>query len=135
MVTYFVNLIALTVLGGYFGSFIVCWAYRLNRGISIVTVAHSFCDKCERKLNVFELFPVVGYLIAKGKCKKCDYKIPPTSFVSELVLAILFPLTYVATKDFAMTTVVLASYCFVLFIIIKRKDNEIKLDDENIIKV
>lgn len=89
---YYTNMIAL--IGALMGSFITCWAYRFNRGISIVTVKDSFCDSCHKKLNVIELLPIFGTILTGGRCRKCGVRYSKVSFIVEIFYAIMTPCLY-----------------------------------------
>lgn len=47
-----------------------------------------------RQLRWFELFPIVSYLILRGKCRTCGSYVPPRYFVVELLTAITFLMVY-----------------------------------------
>ncbi|MFN3660819.1 MAG: prepilin peptidase [Brevinematales bacterium] len=36
----------------------------------------SSCNNCKRMLKFWEIIPVLGFFLAKGKCSSCGYKIP-----------------------------------------------------------
>lgn len=61
-------------LGAIIGSFLATIVSRWPRGRSVVT-GRSRCDSCGRALNAFELFPLFGWLFARGKCRTCGVRI------------------------------------------------------------
>ena len=62
-------------------------AVRLVSGQSVLS-GRSHCDSCGHVLGVLDLFPVLSWLLLKGKCRYCGAKIPPESFITELIAGI-----------------------------------------------
>lgn len=58
-------------MGLCFGSLATAMAYRLPRGISMVTQDRSHCPHCNRTLTFFDLFPVLSWLWLRGRCRGC----------------------------------------------------------------
>ena len=75
------------ILGCCLGSFADCMAVRLVSGQSVLS-GRSHCDSCGHVLGVLDLFPVLSWLLLKGKCRYCGAKIPPESFITELIAGI-----------------------------------------------
>ena len=48
--------------------------------------ARSKCVSCKKKISFTDLIPVFGYLLIKGKCRNCNYKIPSIYFFTELII-------------------------------------------------
>ena len=76
-------------LGGYLvvvalllGSFINLAADRLPRGESVVH-PRSHCRSCARLLSMWDLLPVAGYLLRRGRCATCGAPIGVSSPVVE----------------------------------------------------
>lgn len=85
-----------TILGGIFGatlgSFLKAMADRsLHKGSF---VSRSECPHCKHKLNGFDLFPILSYLLLGGKCRYCKKSIgkeyPIVEGLSAIVLGYLF---------------------------------------------
>jgi len=51
--------------------------------------ARSKCISCKKNKSFVALIPVFGYLLIKGKCRNCNYKIPSIYFFAELIIPIL----------------------------------------------
>lgn len=85
--------IILFVLGSCFGSFVNVVADRLPRGENIF-LGHSHCDKCKKIIKPFDLFPIISYLLLKGKCRYCKYKIPLRVFFVEFLSGSFFVLLF-----------------------------------------
>ncbi len=88
----------LTVLGAIWGSFVAALCQRWPKGESIIT-GRSRCDHCQLPLRVYELVPILSYVIQRGKCRRCDAAIGRDSLFTELfcaslglLCATLFPL-------------------------------------------
>ena len=79
----------LFILGTCLGSFISCVAYRYKLGISII-YPRSFCDNCSQTLQHWQLIPIIGFILQKGKCHFCKQKIPLSSTVIELAIGVIF---------------------------------------------
>jgi len=80
-------------LGLVFGSFATALSYRLPRGISIVSKAHSTCNSCGRNLTPLDLVPVFSWLALRGRCRGCGAKIGwryPLIELATLLLCLLF---------------------------------------------
>nr|WP_295469854.1 prepilin peptidase [Mesorhizobium sp.] len=75
----------------------------------------SRCDGCGAQLTALELVPMLGWLIARGRCARCGHSVPAIYPVSEALagggLAALFLL-----GGFASVAVVLPA--FVLFVVL-----------------
>jgi len=119
------------VFGSIIGSFLGVCAYRipmgkyepihegvkeLNRPLSIVRPARSFCPKCEQTLAWWHTIPLVSWLILRGRCGHCEAKIPFRYFFIELLTGALCALTFLR---FGPTLTGLVAFGFIaLFIII-----------------
>ncbi|HZT35695.1 MAG TPA: prepilin peptidase, partial [Nitrososphaera sp.] len=77
------------VLGTCFGSFINLVAHRsLNRESWIHPASH--CPQCKKNIAVWDLVPIVSYMLLKGKCRNCQANIPFYYPLVELATGILF---------------------------------------------
>ena len=59
------------LLGLCLGSLATAMAYRLPRGISMITQDRSHCPHCNRTLTFLDLFPVFSWLFLRGRCRGC----------------------------------------------------------------
>ncbi|MFA6473969.1 MAG: prepilin peptidase [Patescibacteria group bacterium] len=88
-------LTTLFFLGACIGSFLNVVIYRLPRRKSFLKIKdRSYCPRCRRGLEWYDLIPVVSYLVLRGKCRKCGKKISPQYILVELSMAILVPLLW-----------------------------------------
>lgn len=76
------------LMGLFFGSFYNVVGMRVPKQESLMGFSH--CDSCGKKLNFLELFPVLGYILIKGKCNQCGMKISIKYPLMELLTALLF---------------------------------------------
>ena len=83
--------IIIFMMGITFGSFYTLAIYRIPKGQDIVHT-HSYCPKCNHKLNFIDLIPVFSYLLLGGKCRYCKEKIRPRYFIIEAISGIFFVL-------------------------------------------
>ena len=60
----------LGVLGAIIGSYLATVALRWPDGRS-ASAGRSACDACGRELRWFELIPILSYLLARGRCRRC----------------------------------------------------------------
>lgn len=81
------------VLGAAVGSFINVVADRLPEGKSIISPPSS-CPECQHRLSTADLFPILSYLLLKGRCRYCKTAIPIRLFLVELGMAALFTFLY-----------------------------------------
>jgi leader peptidase (prepilin peptidase)/N-methyltransferase len=79
--------------GACVGSLINVIAYRLPRGLNIVTPS-SRCPSCETKLTWRENIPIFGWIFLKGRCRFCKSKISPEYPIVEAIVAFLFLVLY-----------------------------------------
>lgn len=63
-----------TILGLLFGSFLNVCIYRIPRKEEIVYTP-SHCFSCGHQLKWYDLFPVITYILLRGKCRYCQAKI------------------------------------------------------------
>ena len=99
------------------GSFLNVVADRVPAGKSILRPP-SHCFSCGHALEPRDLFPIVSYLVLRGKCRYCGQSIPARSMLVELASGLLFvlALTVFGLTWQALTTVIYGSLFIILFI-------------------
>jgi leader peptidase (prepilin peptidase)/N-methyltransferase len=75
--------------GAAVGSFVNVVAWRLPRGGSIVAPP-SRCPVCGARLSWRENLPVLGWILLRGRCRRCGVAISPRYLVMELLVGALF---------------------------------------------
>ena len=119
------------VFGSILGSFLSVCAYRipmgkyepihegvkeLNRRLSIVSPARSFCPQCEQTLAWWHNIPLISWLLLRGRCGHCGATIPFRYFFIELVTGTLCALTFLR---FGPSATGLLAFVFIcLFVVI-----------------
>lgn len=101
------------IIGLIIGSFTNVCIYRIPLRKSIITPPSS-CGSCGHRLNYIDMFPVVNYMINKGKCRYCGSKYSFQYPLIELFNGILYGA--IAIKySFSITTIL---YCVIVSILI-----------------
>jgi leader peptidase (prepilin peptidase) / N-methyltransferase len=83
------------IVGAVLASFGGVIGYRLPKGMKVTGVERSQCDYCQRQLKWYELFPVVSFAIAGGKCGTCKKRIPFIYTMVEVLTGALFVFSYI----------------------------------------
>lgn len=87
------ELLFVLFFGLVFGSFVTCASYRLPRGEDVVRKP-SHCTACGVTLGFKDLFPVVSWLVAKGKCRHCGTRVHWRYPLIEIACAAAFLFIY-----------------------------------------
>jgi leader peptidase (prepilin peptidase)/N-methyltransferase len=82
------------IIGLLIGSFLNVCIYRIPRGESI-SFPPSHCTKCGTRIKWYDLFPVLSYMLLRGKCRTCGDKISIRYPLIELLNATLYMLVYI----------------------------------------
>lgn len=82
----------LVLLGLVLGSFVNAFVWRLHTKRDWVR-ERSECPHCHHVLGLFDLIPIVSWLLLRGRCRYCSYKIEDSPLV-ELALSVLFVISY-----------------------------------------
>jgi leader peptidase (prepilin peptidase)/N-methyltransferase len=83
---------SLGVLGLCIGSFLNVVAYRLPRECMSIARPRSRCPKCAAFIAWYDNFPVVSWLLLKGRCRNCKGKISGRYPLVELGIGGMFVL-------------------------------------------
>lgn len=79
--------------GAVCGSFINVLAYRIPKGLNIVTPP-SACPACGTRLSWRDNLPIIGWMFLRGRCRYCRSPISAQYPAVELVVASLFGLVF-----------------------------------------
>lgn len=107
-------LVIFFVFGTVFGSFFHVVATRLANDLSIIKPG-SHCPRCNHMLKWYENIPIFSYIFLRGKCSKCNAKIPISYLVVEIITGLLFSVCY---HSFGFTREILIALVFVSSLII-----------------
>ncbi len=77
------------IFGLAVGSFLTVIVERYDAEESFI-IGRSKCNHCRKTLSWWELLPVLGYLLVRGKCIKCDKRIPIVYPLFELITGLSF---------------------------------------------
>lgn len=88
------------VIGITVGSFLNVVIYRSTKeDLKLWDPPHSFCPSCKRKIEWYDNIPVVSYILLKGRCRYCGWKIPIRYPVVEFSTGVLFLINRALIKD------------------------------------
>ncbi len=65
-----------------------------NQGIRSIFFGRSKCTKCNKTLWILELVPMFSFLFQEWKCKNCGAKMSNFYWIVELLVWVMFVLTY-----------------------------------------
>ena len=85
--------IVVFILCTMIGSFINVIAYSLPRQLDFI-YRRSFCDCCSHELSFVDMVPILSFILLKGKCRYCHYKINMRYSIIELLCGIIGVLIY-----------------------------------------
>lgn len=80
------------VFGTIIGSFLNVVLYRLHTGKSLNGRSH--CMSCGKTLQWYELFPVISYVIQRGKCRGCHAHVPSRYLIVEMLTGLSYLLIW-----------------------------------------
>ena len=83
------------LIGTCIGSFLNVVVDRIPQGKSILK-GRSHCDYCQHVLSLWDLFPVLSFMLLWGKCRYCHRSLSFQYPLIELATGVLFVLSYVA---------------------------------------
>ncbi len=100
--------------GAAVASFLNATLYRLEKGYKYPEIIKqgSHCENCKKILKWWELIPIIGYLLIRGKCPKCGEKVNVYYPLSELFLGTIFVLFFVYAMPWYLWLVVM--FLFIL---------------------
>lgn len=84
-----VTLAAVFAFGAMVGSFVNVVLYRLPQRMSLFWPP-SRCPACRKRLRLVDNVPVAGWLLLRGKCRRCRAPIPPSYLRVEVGFGLLF---------------------------------------------
>lgn len=104
------------ILGAILASFIAVIAERVHTG-QPWWQGRSRCNSCREDLHARDLIPVVSWMLAGGRCRRCGSRLPVAYLVGEVALGSLFALS-VATLGISLQLVWFLAALGILFFIV-----------------
>lgn len=95
-------LLLVLIVGICVGSFLNVLIDRLPNNENPLK-GRSYCDKCRRTLEWYDLIPLLSYIVLKGKCRYCRKKISASYPIVEAITGVLFVATYLLMASFHPT--------------------------------
>jgi len=89
----FIIYVYIFLLGLFLGSFFNVIGIRIPEKTTLMGRSH--CPSCGHQLGWLELFPIIGYIAIRGKCKHCKKPVSIKYPLMELLTASLFLVSYV----------------------------------------
>lgn len=105
------------ILGAIFGSFLNTVISRLKTGESVLK-ERSHCLFCKKKLNYYELIPIISFVIQRGKCRNCHKQISWQYPLVEIFTGLLFVLIFVGQYSLLTTCFLLIISCFLIVLFV-----------------
>jgi len=81
------HVICAVIIGAVMGSFMNVVIYRLPRGLSVAK-GRSKCPGCKKTVTARDNVPLIGWLLLRGKCRRCGWRIPFRYPLVELLSAL-----------------------------------------------
>jgi prepilin signal peptidase PulO-like enzyme (type II secretory pathway) len=108
-VTLFISFLAGAITGRLFN-------VSLARGKNGARMTVPFCPHCKKPFSGYDHIPILGFILAKGKCRFCDRSISIQYPLLESLTALLFVLSALIYTNQWIT--LLGSFVFVGFLIL-----------------
>lgn len=105
------------LLGSIVASFAGVVSERLYTGTSFVT-GRSQCDSCGHPLGALDLIPVLSWMLARGRCRRCLARVPFRHVMSEAALGLVFALAFVRFGLTPALAAYLAAFSALAFIVL-----------------
>lgn len=102
-------------LGTILGSFYNVVGIRVPEKESLMGRSH--CPNCNRSLGWLELFPIVGYIALKGRCKDCKIHISVKYPLMEFLTGVLFLLSFVILRGNMVEYILIVMFISLMVII------------------
>lgn len=107
------------IFGSIIGSFLNVLIYRLPRGKTPWKPIYSFCPSCKKTIRWYDNIPILSYILLRGRCRFCGYKIPLQYLIVEVLSGFASVLAFFKTGisvDYIFVFFFLASMIVVSFI-------------------
>ncbi|QIK69261.1 prepilin peptidase [Erysipelothrix sp. HDW6C] len=103
------------LIGLCVGSFLGVIIDRIPQNVSIIH-GRSHCTSCNEFLALFDMIPLLSFIVLHGRCRRCNHPIPRFTFYVEGLTAGLF-LFVRYTQPFTIDTLILLVFLSTLIIV------------------
>lgn len=79
-------IVCATIVGAAMGSFMNVLIYRLPREMNVVA-GRSKCPGCRKTIAGYDNVPIVSWLLLRGRCRRCGWRIPFRYPLVEIIAA------------------------------------------------
>ncbi|MBX4210739.1 prepilin peptidase, partial [Candidatus Parcubacteria bacterium] len=104
------------ILGAIVGSFLNVVILRYNTGRTVG--GRSFCFSCGKKLNWYELVPIVSFVTLRGRCSQCKSRISIQYPLVEFFTGLLFLSLYLKFLPTTIATFLPVFFYCIIFSIL-----------------
>lgn len=91
----------LFIFGSVIFSFINVMVLRMERGEDFIR-GRSRCDSCKHELSFLDTFPLMGYVLLKGRCRYCGSRISVRNPLAELLGGCLLFFLYCRKEHYVL---------------------------------
>ncbi len=109
--------ICIFFLGASLASFLNASLYRVDNKYKYPNIIKlgSHCESCKYSLKWWELIPILGYVLIRGKCTECKKEVNIYYPLSELFLATTFLLFFISNIQWYLWVIALALFILSYF--------------------
>lgn len=101
------------------GSFVQC---LIDRYPNYLIKNYSYCDYCHTKIKLYDLIPIISFLILKGKCRNCNNSISKSKVFTETIFLIVFILIYINYDNYLFYQLLFMSLYLASFVDINTQE-------------
>lgn len=105
------------LLGLFVGSFLGVLVDRIPKEKQVLT-GRSECEFCHKKLEWYELIPLISYVLQRGKCRVCEHKLSIFYPTIEISTGVLFGVTLLFVSNQGLTAYSLLFFLFIASVLI-----------------
>jgi len=102
--------IVIFILGTMFGSFLSVVNYRVRKSEKGIFFGRSKCPYCQKNLKIYQLIPIISYIVGRGRCMFCKKKISITYPLLELSTGIIFLVLFIHIPFIEITSLGIAHF-------------------------
>ena len=101
------RLVILFLFGLAFGSFLNVLIYRFSKREKLkeIITGRSYCPNCKQTIRWYDNIPLISYLVLRGKCRYCGWKIPLRYPIVEFLGGITPVVNYLLFSHYGWITV------------------------------